>query len=206
MNTTQLIKPPPPSSAGHPAERDTRRFAPASEFPPLGERLSEILPLVFVVPVAGPPVVLLLGPLLLIDLLLIPPTALLITLVVVTVVAAGLLAAFICLVASPYLLVRHILKHRGRQPGPAHARRPPRLHERHAIGVSLAPRSDARPFHGPAGPATTHLHSGPSQPVRRVVADNPVDVRAARGAIAPICIRARIRLERVRSRTSARPE
>lgn len=165
MNTTQLIKPPPPSSAGHQLSATPDAHPPASEFPPLGERLSEILPLVFVVPVAGPPVVLLLGPLLLIDLLLIPPTALLITLVVVTVVAAGLLAAFICLVASPYLLVRHILKHRGRQP--ERRTRVHRLHERHAIGVSLAPRSDARPFHGPAGPATTHLHSGPSQPVRR---------------------------------------
>jgi hypothetical protein len=83
--------------------------APApSELPTLGQRLGEILPLVFFVPVAGPPAILLVGPLLLLTLLLIPPAALLITFVLVFLIAAVLLAALGALIASPYLLVRHL--------------------------------------------------------------------------------------------------
>jgi hypothetical protein len=108
MTTTQPIKHPPSAGRHSSATPDAR--SPASEFPPLWERLNDILPLVFVVPMAGPPVILLLGPRLLIVLLLIPPAAVLITLVLVVVVAAGLLTALVGLVASPYLLVRHVRK------------------------------------------------------------------------------------------------
>ena len=102
-------------------DADPRDRSAVSEHPGLGERLGEVLPLVFFVPLAGPPAVLLVGPLLLLTLLLIPPAALLITFVVAFLVAAGFLAALGALIASPYLLVRHLrTRHaadvRGRRP------------------------------------------------------------------------------------------
>ena len=71
----------------------------------------------------------------------------------------------ICLVASPYLLVRHI----------SNTATPTGTASRASTGstnatpsVSAWPRARTHGLlHGPAGPATTHLHSGPSQPVRR---------------------------------------
>ena len=89
-------------------DADLRDRSAVSEHPDLGERLGEVLPLIFFVPLAGPPAVLLVGPLLLLTLLLIPPAALLITFVVAFLVAAGFLAALGALIASPYLLVRHL--------------------------------------------------------------------------------------------------
>jgi hypothetical protein len=101
--------------------------------PTFREFLKEILPRIFVVPVAGPPVILLLGPWLLLVLLVIPPAALLITLVLVVAVAAGLLVALGALVASPYLLVHH-------------------LRERHAArGPQAARESGSAPVIRPAG-------------------------------------------------------
>src|SRR6185312_7240274 len=86
----------------------------------LREMLEDALPYIFVVPVAGPPVVLLLGPLLILVLLIIPPAAFLITLVLVVGVVAALLAALGALIASPYLLVRHLReRHARRQPAAA---------------------------------------------------------------------------------------
>ena len=158
MNTTATIKPPPPPGAGH--EQSVTPQGPASEFPPLGKRLSEVLPLIFVVPVAGPPVILLLGPLLLLVLLLIPPTAFLITLLVVSVLAAVLVVAIVALVASPYLLVRHLRRHRTRPPERrAHV---PALPERRPIGASvLTQRADAGLFGGATAlpSAAAHVHN-----------------------------------------------
>jgi hypothetical protein len=76
----------------------------------------DISPLLEAVPVAGPPAVLLVGPLVLFALLLAGPVALLATLVVVLALAAALLAALAAIVASPYLLVRHL---RARHMAPA---------------------------------------------------------------------------------------
>jgi hypothetical protein len=100
----------------------------ASERPTVRELLQKVVPGIFFIPVAGPPVILLLGPWLLLVLLIIPPAALLITLVLVLAVGAGLIVALGALIASPYLLVRHLLArepvrrrrlafmHRGAQP------------------------------------------------------------------------------------------
>ena len=85
----------------------------ASERPTLRELLQRVVPGIFFVPVAGPPVILLLGPWLLLALLIIPPAAFLITLGLVVAVAAGLVVALGALIASPFLLVRHL---RARQP------------------------------------------------------------------------------------------
>jgi hypothetical protein len=92
--------------------------------PTFGELLRRVLPGVFFIPLAGPPVILLLGPWLLLVLLVIPPAAFLITIVLVLVVAAGALAALGALIASPYLLVRHLVeRHAARERRPASARR-----------------------------------------------------------------------------------
>ena len=76
--------------------------------PSFGDLIQRVLPGVFFIPLAGPPVILLLGPWLLLVLLIIPPAALLITLVLVLVVCAGALVALGAVIASPYLLVRHL--------------------------------------------------------------------------------------------------
>jgi hypothetical protein len=93
----------PSSDAGR---HDRRSLAP--DRPTLREGLGEALPLISAPAFFGPPVIFLLGPWLLLTLLLIPPAALLITLVVLFLLSAGLLAALGALIASPYLLVRHL--------------------------------------------------------------------------------------------------
>ena len=84
------------------------------------EMLGDALPYLFFVPVAGPPVILLFGPWLLLVLLVIPPAAFLITLVLVFLLATGLLFALGMVIASPYLLVRHLRD----QPAPSWLRIP----------------------------------------------------------------------------------
>jgi hypothetical protein len=114
---------------------------PITPRPTIRELLQAVLPGIFFVPVAGPPVILLFGPWLLLVLLLIPPAACLITLVLVTVVAAAALAVLGALVASPYLLARH-------------------LRARHAARHDQSPL--AQPSAAPVvhGPAPTPARSG----------------------------------------------
>jgi hypothetical protein len=81
---------------------------PASRPPTFSERIAEFAPLVLARAFYGPPVIFVLGPWLLLVVLLIPPAALLITLVLVLLVAAAALVALAALLASPYLLVRHL--------------------------------------------------------------------------------------------------
>jgi hypothetical protein len=86
-----------------------------SERPTFGELLTELVPLVGLVPQAGPPVVFVLGPWLLLVLTLAGPLAWLFALVVVMIVAAAVLAALTsAILAAPYLLVRQIRRHRAR--------------------------------------------------------------------------------------------
>jgi hypothetical protein len=87
--------------------RGDRRSA-LPDRPTLAKRLGETVPLISAPAFFGPPVIFLLGPWLLLVLLLIPPAALLITFVVVVLLGAALLVALGALVASPYLLVRHL--------------------------------------------------------------------------------------------------
>ncbi len=108
----------------------------ASKRSTIVETLQDVVPLILFVPAAGPPAILLVGPLLLLVLLLIPPAAVLITLAVVFLLGAALLAALGALIASPYLLVRHL---RARHPI---ARRAPDVSEAAAPdGGRLAKRS-----------------------------------------------------------------
>jgi hypothetical protein len=68
----------------------------------------EISPLIGAVPVEGPPVILVAAPWLLLALVLAGPFALLITIVVAMLAAVLVIAALAAIVASPYLLVRHL--------------------------------------------------------------------------------------------------
>jgi hypothetical protein len=73
----------------------------------------------------GPPVLFLLTPWLLLVLLLIGPAALLITFVLAFVVVAAAVVALAALLASPYLIVRHLRsRHRASQRRFAFMRRP----------------------------------------------------------------------------------
>jgi hypothetical protein len=103
----------------------------ASERPTVSELLQHVVPDAFFVPLAGPPVLLLLGPWLLLVLLIIPPAAFLITLALLAAVAAGLLFAAGALIASPYLLVRHLrARHEVRASQPVRRGRLALLHRR----------------------------------------------------------------------------
>jgi hypothetical protein len=113
MTTTELIQPP---DGAHAAElsRDARPDAhPSSPGSPTpGEILREIVPLVGVVVVAGPPVVLLAGPLVLLALMVAGPFVLVLTLVAVLIGSTALVALSGAILASPYLLVRHLRERR----------------------------------------------------------------------------------------------
>jgi hypothetical protein len=84
--------------------------------PTFGEILEEADPLIGYIPVAGPPVLLVMGPWVLFALMLAGPFALLLTLVVLFVAATTLIGLVGVILASPYLLVRHV---RGRRTGQA---------------------------------------------------------------------------------------
>jgi hypothetical protein len=80
------------------------------------EALGATVPLISAPAYFGPPVVFVLGPWLLLVLLLVPPAAVLITLVLVVLLAAALLAALGALIASPYLIVRHLRTRHAERP------------------------------------------------------------------------------------------
>jgi len=91
----------------------TRRPASASaDGPTWGEMLAQTSPLLAAPAFFGPPIIYVLGPWLLLVLLLIGPLALIFTLLLVTAAAAGLLAVCVAVIASPYLLIRHLHAHR----------------------------------------------------------------------------------------------
>jgi hypothetical protein len=74
--------------------------------------LEETADLVETVPLYGPPAILLVGPLVLLALIVAGPFLALLTIVAVLVLAAVLVALAAAVLASPYLLVRHIRGHR----------------------------------------------------------------------------------------------
>lgn len=87
----------------------TKPFTPTASRPPtLGEEVAEIDPLIGTVFVAGPPVLLVWTGTVLFALMLAGPFALLVTLVVVLVAATLLVALAGAILASPYLLMRHL--------------------------------------------------------------------------------------------------
>jgi hypothetical protein len=110
----------PASSQPGPVSDPQDRRSASPDRPTWSERLGETVPLISAPAFFGPPVIFLLGPWLLLVLLLVPPAAFLITLAVVTAVGAALLAALGAVIASPYLLVRHLrARHRLARAAPA---------------------------------------------------------------------------------------
>jgi hypothetical protein len=113
MQTTELIRP-RRTPSGTESSPDERRHVPASasERPTVGEILAETDPLAGVIAGFGPPVVSLAGPWLLVALALAGPFALVFTFVVVLVAVALLVLLAGTILASPWLLVRHLRRRR----------------------------------------------------------------------------------------------
>ena len=111
MNTTtaQLTPAPPQSATPHPLAAAAGPTPP--DRPTWGEVIAQTAPIIAAPAFFGPPVIFVLGPWLLLVLLLIGPFALIFTLLLFTAAAAGLLAVFVAVIASPYLLIRHLHAH-----------------------------------------------------------------------------------------------
>jgi hypothetical protein len=130
MNTTVPLTPPPLASATAPWS-DVAGAAPLTrtERPTFGEILDDVLPVIGVIFVAGPPVVFLAAPWLLLALMLSAPFALLVAFVVVALVAVALLVTLAAVLAAPYVLVRRLRRsYRAAQPVTVPAARVASLH------------------------------------------------------------------------------
>jgi hypothetical protein len=68
----------------------------------------EAVPMIDAPAFYGPPVIFMLGPWLLLVLLLVGPFAVVLTVLLALAAAAGLMAVLVAVVASPYLLTRHL--------------------------------------------------------------------------------------------------
>jgi hypothetical protein len=113
MKITELIRPPrAPSAPESPPDERGNVPPSASEPPTVGEMLAETVPLADVVAGAGPPVAFLAVPWLLFVLALAGPFALVFTFVVLLVAAALVVVLAGAILATPYLLVRHLRRHR----------------------------------------------------------------------------------------------
>src|SRR4051794_36525374 len=117
------------------------RGRPASRKPTWTETLTETAAEAGAPAFYGPPVGFVLGPWLLLVLFLTPPFAVAFTVGLVLAVGAALLAALAVLIASPYLLVRHVEAHR------AHRARQPKPQPRPVLTprVSSAPLGSPQP-------------------------------------------------------------
>src|SRR6516165_11882932 len=116
MKIHALVVPEQAPEPGFDADRHDRPSA-SPDPPTIAERFGETVPLIDAPAFFGPPVIFLLGPWMLLVLLLIPPAAVLITLMVIMLLGAGLLVTLGALIASPYLLVRHVrARHRVARP------------------------------------------------------------------------------------------
>jgi hypothetical protein len=87
----------------------TEPFTPTASGPrTLGDQLADVLPVVDTVFVAGPPVLVAWAGTVLLALMLAGPFALLVTLVVALAAAAALVTLAGAILATPYLLIRHL--------------------------------------------------------------------------------------------------
>jgi hypothetical protein len=99
--------------------------APTRREPSPREVIEGVAPIALAPAYFGPPVISILGPWLLLVLLLVGPAALLIVFVLAFVFLAAAFAALVALLASPYLLVRHLrARHRAPRRAFAFLRRP----------------------------------------------------------------------------------
>jgi hypothetical protein len=76
--------------------------------PAAGEMLDEVEPLIGALPFYGPPIIFVAGPWILLVLLLAGPFALLVTIAIAVAAAGLLIVAVAAVIASPYLLFRHL--------------------------------------------------------------------------------------------------
>jgi hypothetical protein len=125
--TPQLTHAGPESATPRPAASRPRGSAPPED-PTWGEAFNEGASLIDAPAFYGPPVGFLLGPWLLLVLLLIGPVALIFTILVVMAAAAVVLALAAAVIASPYLLIRHLHEHGTAHAKPRAPRRPLRKH------------------------------------------------------------------------------
>jgi hypothetical protein len=91
-----------------PAATESGRGAPphGSRPPTFAEVAADIVPVIGVILVAGPPVIFIAGPWVLLCLMLTAPFAVLVAYVAIPVAAAALLATLIGICATPYLVLR----------------------------------------------------------------------------------------------------
>jgi hypothetical protein len=124
MNTTtpQPTPAPPQSATPHPIAAVAASTSP--DRPTWGEVFDERAPIIGAPAFFGPPVIFVLGPWLRLVLLLIGPLALILTLVLALALAGALLAVFVAVIASPYLLIRHLHAHGTVRVKPPHTRAP----------------------------------------------------------------------------------
>ena len=115
--TPQLITTPLQSATPR-SIAQVRRAAGPEERPTWIEMFSERAAIIGAPAFYGPPVISVLGPWLVLVLVLVGPFALILTLLVALALTTGLLALFVALLASPYLLIRHL-----RAPGTVLAKR-----------------------------------------------------------------------------------
>jgi hypothetical protein len=109
MHTTEPRTSMPPASVTTPRSDVTLEATLApSESPTFRDILDDILPVIGVIVVAGPPVIFLAGPWLLLVLMLSGPFALVVAYVVVGLVAIALLTALAAIVVAPFVLVRRL--------------------------------------------------------------------------------------------------
>jgi hypothetical protein len=114
--TSQLTHAGPQPAAPRPVASRPRCSA-SPDHPTWDEAFYERASLIGAPAFYGPPVIFLLGPWLLLVLMLAGPFALILTILVALAVGAGLLAVVAAVIASPYLLIRHLCEH-----GKAHAK------------------------------------------------------------------------------------
>jgi hypothetical protein len=109
-STPPLTHAPPPSAAPRPLA-PRREISTSPDRPTWGEVFDERAPIIGAPAFFGPPVVFVLGPWLLLVLLVIGPFALALTVLLALTVVVALLAAVVAVIASPYLLMRHLHAH-----------------------------------------------------------------------------------------------
>ena len=97
---------------------------PTQDSPTFSEILADVDPVIGTVFVAGPPVIPAVTASVLFGLLLAGPFALLATLVIAIVAAWALVALVVAILASPFILVRHLRAHRAERPVTAPAPQP----------------------------------------------------------------------------------
>jgi hypothetical protein len=88
-----------------------RQASASAERSTWGDLFHAAAPLIDAPAFYGPPVIFVLGPWLLLVLLLIGPFAAMVTVVLAMALAAGLVAVLVAVIASPYLLIRHLHAH-----------------------------------------------------------------------------------------------